>query len=63
MWLSDEIAVTHPEAIVNGQEFAHIHPDGSLHAPLPLSVPWTLPKKGGANGIRGQINEMAGMGL
>ena len=35
MWLSDDIPLAHPEAIVSGREFAHIHPDGSLHAPLP----------------------------
>jgi hypothetical protein len=34
MWLSDEITVAHPEVIVSGREFAHIHPDGSLHVPL-----------------------------
>lgn len=37
MWLSEDIAVAQPKAIVNGREFAHIHPDGSLHAPLPLA--------------------------
>lgn len=36
MWLSDDMPLAHPEAIVNGREFAHIHPDGSLHAPLPF---------------------------
>lgn len=36
MWLDDSIPVIHPEAIVSGREFAHIHTDGSLHAPLPL---------------------------
>ncbi|MEM7111927.1 MAG: luciferase family protein [Chloroflexota bacterium] len=36
MWLSEDIAVAKPKAIVNGREFAHIHPDGSLHAPLSL---------------------------
>ncbi len=36
MWLSDDIALAHPEAIVSGREFAHIHPDGSLHAPFAL---------------------------
>jgi phospholipase/carboxylesterase len=36
MWLDDSIPVVHPEAIVSGREFAHIHTDGSLHAPLPL---------------------------
>ena len=36
MWLDESISVIHPEAIVAGREFAHIHEDGSLHAPLPL---------------------------
>lgn len=35
MWLSDGVSLAHPEGIVAGREFAHIHPDGSLHAPLP----------------------------
>jgi hypothetical protein len=34
-WLDDEIQLAHPEVIVGGREFAHIHPDGSLHASLP----------------------------
>ena len=34
-WLDDEIPLAHPEVIVGGREFAHIHPDGSLHASLP----------------------------
>ncbi|MHA1937507.1 MAG: luciferase domain-containing protein [Candidatus Thorarchaeota archaeon] len=68
MWLSDDIPLAHPEAIVSGREFAHIHPDGSLHAPLPyeraleVGVPWKLPKKGGANGIPGRMKERVGMG-
>ncbi len=33
-WLSDEIPLAHPEVIVGGREFAHVHPDGSLHASL-----------------------------
>jgi len=36
MWLLEDVEVVHPEVIVEGREFAHIHPDGSLHAPLPL---------------------------
>ena len=36
VWISDGVSLSHPEAIVAGREFAHIHPDGSLHAPLPL---------------------------
>ena len=36
MWLRDEVTLIHPDQIVSGREFAHIHPDGSLHASLPL---------------------------
>ena len=35
MWISDGVPLAHAEGIVSGREFAHIHPDGSLHAPLP----------------------------
>jgi phospholipase/carboxylesterase len=34
LWLDDSVPLAHPEAIVAGREFAHIHPDGSLHAAL-----------------------------
>ena len=37
MWLSEDIPLANPSAIVSGREFAHIHPDGSLHAPLPFA--------------------------
>jgi len=33
-WLADELPLARPEVIVGGREFAHIHPDGSLHASL-----------------------------
>ena len=33
-WLSDDIPLKRPEVIVGGREFAHVHPDGSLHASL-----------------------------
>jgi len=33
-WLADELPLAHPEVIVGGREFAHVHPDGSLHAAL-----------------------------
>ena len=46
MWLSDDIALAHPEAIVAGREFAHIHPDGSLHAPLPYERALEVAEKG-----------------
>jgi len=34
-WLSEDLSLAHPEVIVGGREFAHVHPDGSLHASLP----------------------------
>ena len=46
MWLSDEVSVASPDAIVSGREFSHIHPDGSLHAPLPFQRALELEKKG-----------------
>ena len=46
MWLSDDIALAHPETIVSGREFAHIHPDGSLHAPLPYERALEVAEKG-----------------
>ena len=36
IWINDDVSIAHPEIIVAGREFAHIHPDGSLHAPLPF---------------------------
>ena len=35
-WISDGVRLAHPEVIVAEREFTHIHPDGSLHAPLPV---------------------------
>lgn len=34
-WLSERIELKRPDVIVGGREFAHIHPDGSIHASLP----------------------------
>ena len=34
VWIREGVSLAHPEAIVAGREFTHIHPDGSLHAPL-----------------------------
>ena len=48
MWLSDEIILSHPEVIVSGREFAHIHPDGSLHLPLPYERALEAVEKGWA---------------
>jgi len=35
LWVDEIIPLAHPEVIVSGREFAHIHPDGSLHLSLP----------------------------
>lgn len=35
LWLDEKLALAHPEVIARGREFAHIHPDGSLHVSLP----------------------------
>jgi phospholipase/carboxylesterase len=32
--LTSEVPIAQPQAIVGGREFAHLHPDGSLHASL-----------------------------
>lgn len=34
-WLNETLDLARPNAIVGGREFAHLHPDGSLHASLP----------------------------
>lgn len=33
-WLDQAVSIARPEVIVGGREFAHLHPDGSLHAAL-----------------------------
>ena len=35
LWLADDVDLLRPETILRGREFAHFHPDGSLHATLP----------------------------
>jgi len=46
MWLEKSVPVAQPKAIVRGREFAHIHTDGSLHTPLPLTRALELESKG-----------------
>jgi len=33
-WINEGVAIGRPHVIVGGREFAHMHPDGSLHASL-----------------------------
>ena len=37
-WIKENVKLARPDAIVRGREFAHVHPDGSLHASLPKDV-------------------------
>lgn len=37
VWIEEGMIIAQPQVILNGREFTHIHPDGSLHAPLPLA--------------------------
>ncbi|MEM9602769.1 MAG: luciferase family protein [Pseudomonadota bacterium] len=46
MWLNDSLPVARPETIVSGREFAHIHTDGSLHAPLPYARALEMVERG-----------------
>ena len=34
IWLDEDLPLAQPEAVARGREFAHIHPDGSLHVSL-----------------------------
>ena len=33
-WITEDTEIGRPDVIVRGREFAHLHPDGSLHASL-----------------------------
>jgi len=46
--VSDKVKITRPERIVGGREFAHMHPDGSLHASLSSEHALEAVKKGWA---------------
>ncbi len=35
LWIAEDVRLRRPDAISSGREFTHIHPDGSLHLPLP----------------------------
>lgn len=47
-WIDEAITLARPQAIVRGREFAHVHPDGSLHASLPEDVAIAAVKTGWA---------------
>ena len=37
VWLREGTTIAQPQVILAGREFTHIHPDGSLHTPLPFA--------------------------
>lgn len=47
-WISDDVTLARPEVIVGGREFAHLHPDGSLHASLSPALAAQAAKAGWA---------------
>ena len=46
--LGNDVDLANPNAIVGGREFAHVHPDGSLHAALEPELARTAVKAGWA---------------
>jgi phospholipase/carboxylesterase len=46
--LNADVTLAQPDAIVGGREFAHVHPDGSLHASLDPQVARTAVPAGWA---------------
>ena len=46
--LAEGVPVARPDVIVGGREFAHVHPDGSLHASLQPDVARDAVEKGWA---------------
>lgn len=47
-WINDSAVIERPENIVGAREFAHLHPDGSLHASLPPARAIEAVRKGWA---------------
>ncbi len=46
--LGPQVPLVHPEAIPGGREFAHLHPDGSLHAALDPDIAFAAVETGWA---------------
>jgi phospholipase/carboxylesterase len=47
-WIRDGVLLARPDSLVRGREFAHLHPDGSLHASLPPKLALEAVKTGWA---------------
>lgn len=48
-WLNEDVALARPDLIVRGREFAHVHPNGSLHATLSPELALKAVKAGWAD--------------
>ena len=62
MWLSDDIAWLTQKRLLMAENLPTFNPMAVYMHLYPMSVLWKFPKKDGANGIRGQMNEKVGMG-
>ena len=47
-WINESVTIERPESIAGGREFAHMHPDGSLHAALSPELAIEAVKRGWA---------------
>lgn len=47
-WIAEDVPLARPDVIIRGREFAHVHPDGSLHASLPPALANQAVKSGWA---------------
>lgn len=47
-WVDEATRLTRPDSLIRGREFAHCHPDGSLHASLPAELALKAIEKGWA---------------
>ena len=48
VWITKGTPIDQPQVMIAGREFTHIHPDGSLHTPLPLARALEAVEKGWA---------------
>ena len=73
-WITDETPLARGDVIVRGREFAHVHPDGSLHASLSpelaaqaVATGWAVPHpwahiRPGWEGFRYDLHAAVGRG-
>jgi len=47
-WINENVTINRPERFMGAREFAHMHPDGSLHVSLPPDLAIDAVKRGWA---------------